>query len=232
MRAKLLRRERRKIGGRDIKDGLATRRASLVHTVNGTCAGNEYARGKFGIRIKRERELDRMVMLTRKTRFAASDDRAAVRECGMLFSKLLERDKRDGGIVICKIIRHILDLGLDPREIRALFCHNVAFAGMLLPCRKLGAFTRSDRLDRLGDGNGILSCIEDALDASDRVRMTLTYAATPEGVILTLRKDGRCVKARDREESGIPTARYHCDMTRLFRRLVYAGKMLGCRSCR
>ena len=57
--------------------------------------------------------------------------------------------------------------------------------------------------------------------------MTLADASAPECVILALGQNRGGVESRDREKSGIPAARDHCDMTRLFSRGVYAFKMLG-----
>ena len=57
--------------------------------------------------------------------------------------------------------------------------------------------------------------------------MTLAYALAPEGVILAVGENCRCVKAIEREHTWVPAHRYHSDLAAIFCGVIHSVKMRG-----
>ena len=117
-------------------------------------------------------------------------------------------------IIICKVVRHGLDLLLDP-------CKICAF--LLLPQSTLWyASVWWSVPDSLRFGlllsaafyrNGILSCILHAFDPADGIRMSLAYALAPEGIILAFWKNSICIQHGSKRTYPDPSLRKsirHC----------------------
>ena len=111
----------------------------------------------------------------------------------MISLQLFLCDEMYRGIIVCKIVRHGLDLFFDLCKICALFGNNEALSRMLLPGGQFRIFDASDRIEGLRYLNGILSGILYTLNPANRIGMTLTDALAPEGIILSFRQNTVCI---------------------------------------
>ena len=83
-----------------------------------------------------------------------------------------------GGIIICKIVRHGLDLLFDLCLVCAHFCYDETLSGVLLSGGQYRIFTVSDSFQCGFYGNGILLGILNTGDTADCVGMSLTDTLT------------------------------------------------------
>ena len=166
-------------------------------------------------------------MILLQTDLAGADHETAVRQCRVVAQHLLGRNEGDGGIVVGKIVRHLLDLALDPCLVCALSRHNVAFAQMLFAGRQRRHRACAYRVERRRDGYRVLPRIQDAVDAADRVGMALAHAAAPEGVVLALRQHSGRVQAVEGKQTRIPAGGDQRDVVAAFCRRVHRRKVGG-----
>ena len=134
-----------------------------------------------------------MLMLVVHSGHAGTNDTAAVGKSAVISLHLFLRNEMYGCIIVCKIVRHGLDLFFDFGKICALFGNNEALSRMLLSGGQFRIFAASDRIECLRYRNGILSGILYALNPANRIGMTLTDTLAPEGIILSFRQNTVCI---------------------------------------
>ena len=135
-------------------------------------------------------------------------------------------DKVHRGVIVGKIIRHGLDFFFDTLFIRAFLKHHKAFSRMLLSGRQIRILSRPDTVQRFLHRDGILPGIGHTFNSADSIGMPLADALPPEGIILSLRKDGVGIQTVQRKHSRIPAAGYDSHFSALFRFRVHSGEML------
>ena len=113
----------------------------------------------------------------------------------MIGDQLFLRNKVDGGVVIGEVVGHGFDGIFDFGCVCAVLKHNVALAGMLFARGQRRIFAGAHRGEGFIHGDGVLLGVFDAGNAADGVRMTLTDALAPEGVVVSGGQNGACVQA-------------------------------------
>lgn len=117
--------------------------------------------------------------------------------CGqacMLTRQRFRVHKSHRGVVIRKVVGHLLDFALDARKVCALLRDYEYLTGMLLTGGQFRIFARADRFECFRYGYGVLTRVLDALDAAHSVRMSLADAAPPEGIVLALGQDAEAYR--------------------------------------
>ena len=94
----------------------------------------------------------------------------------------------DRGVIGVEIVGHGDDLLGYPLGIRTLLQHHIHLPCVLLPSGET-AFAFAHGVDSLLHGDGVLSGVGYAFDASNCVRMSLAYTLAPECIILTVWKN-------------------------------------------
>ena len=107
--------------------------------------------------------------------------------------KLFLGNKRYSGIIVCKVVRHFLDFLLDSGKICSLLRYHEALSGMLLTGGKLRCLSVTDLLKCFRNRNGILSCINYAVNSTNGIGMTLAYTLAPECIVISFRKNCICI---------------------------------------
>ena len=130
-----------------------------------------------------------MAVFSRKPGLSRSYHESAVRHRRVVTLHLFLCDKVNRRVIVRKIVGHGLNLFFDLFFVRPVFCDNEAFARVLFARRKRRVLAASHFLKRLGNGNGVLARVGNAVDAAYRVRMALAHASAPEGVVVALGKD-------------------------------------------
>ena len=129
------------------------------------------------------------------------------------------------GIVFIKVVRHSLDLILNSCKISAFLSYYETLSGMFLPCSKLRILSASYCFQSRLNWDGVLFAILYSFDTADCIRMSLTYAFSPECVILAVCQDCICIHAVQRKHSRIPAYRNNSNMTALRSCFVHICKM-------
>jgi len=195
--------------------------------MNSSGTGNQHRGGKLGIGAELQRILDHLLGLSVFAGDAASQDKAAVGDTLVIAVKLLLRDEVNGGVVVGKVGGHGLDGFLDLGPIGMEGGDHVTLAGMLLTGGKVGIIAAANPLERLGDGDGVLLAVKNPLHAADGIGMSLAYALTPEGIIVTVGEDAVAEKPLEAEHAGIPAGRDQGDMAARAGAFVTVFEMLG-----
>ena len=97
-----------------------------------------HAGGKFGVGIELQAIFDDVGVFKLFARFSAADNKTAVGNARMVALQLFHADKMYCGVVFVKKVFHGDDLFFDPCLVGTLFCHNKAFAGVLLTGGEFG----------------------------------------------------------------------------------------------
>ena len=155
----------------------------------------------------------------------AADDAPAMGKAGVILFHFISSDKMHRCVVFIKIIGHRLYLTLDAGEVRAFLRNDETLPGVFLAGRQLGILTLPDALHSCIYRNGILACVNNALDPAHRVGMALADALSPEGVVPAFGQNAVHIQAVQREHPWIPAAGDQTDLTALFRRSVDISEM-------
>ena len=157
-----------------------------MHSVNSSCICYQHACGKLGIGVKAKAELNSVAVLAIKAGMAVSDNRATVGKSLVISMKLVKADEGYRGVVVGKVVWHLLDFFLNSCHVFSLCRYHVALTSVLLTGSEFGTLSASHSGHSRLNGNGVLPCINHAIYTSDGIRVTLAYATSPEGVILTI----------------------------------------------
>ena len=130
----------------------------------------------------------------------------------MLLLHLLHGNERHRCVIVCKIVRHRLDLILDPFKISAFLRDDIALSRVFLTRRQFRILSSSHSLERFLDRDRILAGIQNALDPADRVRMSLADAGSPECIIPAAGKDRMRIETVQREHARVPSAGDETDL--------------------
>ena len=145
----------------------------------------------------------------------------------MVAIELLLADEVHGNVIFVEVVWHFHDLLGYLGRVSALFQNNPTLTRMLFARSKLGIRARTNRFQRLGNGNGVLTSIGNARNATKRIGMPLRNAATPESVVGTFWQDAVCVQTVQGEQARIPAARNQGSFASALSCLINVGKMGG-----
>ena len=120
-----------------------------------------------------------------KSCHTGAQDKTAMRNSAVFFLEFFIRDKMNGCIVIRKIIRHCNYIMFNLFRVSTFLQYNKTLSGVFFAGRKNGVFAVFNGLNSLFNRNCILFAVFNALNTSNRIRMTLTYSSAPECVIIT-----------------------------------------------
>ena len=134
-----------------------------------------------------------MCILLIPSGLSVSDHETAMRERGMVALHLFLADEMNRCIIVGEVVRHRYDLFFDTRKISTLFSNNIALSCVFLSRCELRSLAISDSLQHALNRDCILSCVLHAINAADRVRMSLAYAFAPECIVFTIRENCVCV---------------------------------------
>src|SRR5690606_2659265 len=108
----------------------------------------------------------------------------------MVAGQFFRADEVYRGVVLVKIMRHGDDGIAHGVPICSLFKHDEAFRPMLLSGGEYRTITTAQLVDGFLNGARILNAAGNASYATDRVRMSLAQAVSPEGVGLAIGQQG------------------------------------------
>ena len=100
-------------------------------------------RSKFRIGIQFQAIFDHMAILIVPASLACADYKSTVRNSAVVTFQFLFGNKMYCGIVFIKVVRHSLDLILNPCKISAFFSYYETLSGMFLSCSKLRILSAS-----------------------------------------------------------------------------------------
>ena len=100
---------------------------------------------------------------------AGSEYETAVVHAGVVSSELFFGDEVYCRIVICEIVRHLLDGLLDKGSVSTFFCNYETLSCVLLSCCKFGLLTGSYGIESSVYGDRVLLAVLYAGDAADGI---------------------------------------------------------------
>ena len=144
----------------------------------------------------------------------------------MVAIQLLLRNEVNRCVIISEVVGHGLDFVFNACQICAFLSHNIAFSCVFFSCGQLRVFACSYLFQCRRNGNGILLAVLYALNASDGIGMSLTYASAPEGVILAVGQNAVADQSLQAEHTGVPADGNESNMTAFLCGSVYICEML------
>ncbi|CDD68267.1 unknown [Eggerthella sp. CAG:368] len=145
----------------------------------------------------------------------------------MIAIKLFLTNEVHGNVIFVEVVWHFHDLLGYLGRVSALFQNNPTLTRMLFARGELGIGARTNRFQRLGNGNGVLTSIGNTRNTTKCIGMTLGNATTPKRIVKTLGQDAVCIQTIQREQTWIPTTGNQSGFTSVLSSCINIGKMSG-----
>ena len=168
-----------------------------------------------------------MIMFKVFSCLARSYNETAVRNTLVVTVQFFLRNEMHRCVIFIEIVFHCNYLFFNSFKIRAGFGNNKTLSCVLLSCCKFRLRTASYCIKCGFNGNCILPCINNTVNSSYCIAVTLADTLSPERVIRAVGKNTTAVKSVYGEHTGVPAHRNNADFIAFFCGGINIAEMLG-----